>query len=132
MTELINQAGEILSRGAELLENPQVGTAINGMFSLLKNAFKNNKRAKERLELIEKEKVDEELINQVKTNLDDLLYENEDLQKQLAEKIEEIQLLMKQEGVANTNKTNIINVNNSSNTIALQDIDTKGGDINIK
>ena len=69
MTELINQASEILSQGKELIENPQIKEAVSGIFSFMKNAFGSNKRAKDRLETIEKEGANEELLNQIKTSI---------------------------------------------------------------
>jgi len=127
--ELINQTSAILTQSAELIKNPAISGTITSMFSWLKNVFKNNKRAKERIELIEKTEANEDTINQLKTNLDDVLYNNKNLQKELLEKVKEIELLMKNEGIQNISKSNTINVTGSSNKI-MQGI-TISGDFKI-
>ena len=120
MTGLITQAGAILQQSVELMKIPAVSGAVTGLFGWLKNAFKNNKRAKERLELIEKAEANEETIKQLQTNLDDLLYDNEAYQKQLAELVEEVKKQADKAGVKNVTKTNTMNVTGNSN-ISIQD-----------
>ncbi|MEA2042680.1 MAG: hypothetical protein U9N85_09035 [Bacteroidota bacterium] len=127
MTELISQAGAVLKQGTELMKIPAVSGAVAGLFGWLKKAFKNNKRAQERLELIQKAEANEETIKQLQTNLDDLLYDNEEYQKQLAEMVEEVKKQADKAGVKNVTKTNTMNVTGNSN-ISIQD---SKGDINL-
>jgi hypothetical protein len=127
MTELISQAGNILQQSAQLMKIPAVSGAVTGLFGWLKNAFKNNKRAKERLELIEKAEANEETIKQLQTNIDDLLYDNEEYQKQLVELVEEVKKQADKAGVSNITKTNTMNITGNSN-ISIQD---SKGDINL-
>lgn len=128
MSELITQAGTILQQSAELLKNPVVLPAVQGMFGFLKKAFSGNKRAQERLEMIEKMKATEEIseenkavIDGLKTNLDDLLYDNEELQKQLAEFMKQVEEKKEEAGIAPTETTTInttINASGDNNKIA--------------
>lgn len=74
------------------------------MFGWLKKAFKNSKRAQERLELIEKAEANKETIKQLQTNIDDLLYDNEEYQKQLAELVEDVKKQADKAGVKNITK----------------------------
>jgi len=74
------------------------------LFGWLKKAFKNSKRAQERLELIEKAEANKETIKQLQTNIDDLLYDNEEYQKQLAELVEDVKKQADKAGVKNITK----------------------------
>lgn len=125
MNELVTQTGAILLKSAELLKNPAIGGAVTGMFSWLKEVL-GKKSAKEKLELIENNEHNEDTINSLKSNLDFILEDNDDLQAQLAEKLKELDLLMKQEGVDSSVTTNTINVGNNSNPKIVQGINTKG------
>jgi len=124
--ELVTQAGAILTQGAELMKNPAINGAVTGMFGWLKGVL-GKKSAKEKLELIEQNKHSEETIAGLKANLEFILEDNEDLQKQLAEKLKEVELLMKKEGVDNSVTTNTANVTNSTNTKFAQGVSV-GGD----
>ncbi len=125
--DVLTQTTQILTQSAELMKNPAVAGAVSGFFGWMKNIFSNNKRAKERIEMIEKLQASEEVIKGLQTNLDDLLYENEDLKKQFEEKLTELQEQLKNAGVQIT-KTNTMNITGNNN-IGLQDIN--GGNINI-
>jgi hypothetical protein len=120
MSDLLIQTGQILQQSSELMKNPAVAGAVTGFIGWMKNIFSNNKRAKERLEMIEKMQANEETINQLKTNLDDLLYENQDLQKQLEEKLAELQKTISSAGISIT-KTNTVNIEGNNNSV-FQDI----------
>ncbi|MBN2894149.1 MAG: hypothetical protein JXL97_19920 [Bacteroidales bacterium] len=128
--ELINQTTAVLSQGAELMKNPAISGAVSGIFGWLKGVL-GKKSATEKLELIEQNKHNEETIAGLKANLEFILEDNEVLQKQLSEKLKEIELLMKKEGVDNSVKTNTINVNNSTNTKIAQGIDKIDGNLTI-
>ena len=125
MIELVNQTSAILQEGAQLMKNPAISGAVTGMFAWLKGIL-GKKSAKEKLELIEQNQHNDDTIAGLKANLEFILEDNEELQKQLAEKLKEVELLMKKEGVDNSIKTNTINVSNSTNTKIAQGIDTKG------
>jgi len=128
MTELINQAGAILEKSAELVQIPAISGAIDGLFGWLGGIF-THKSAKENLnKLTEQKKYDQETISALKANLGMYLEDNDVLQKQLAEKVKEIDLLAKQAGVQNVTKTNTMNITGDRN-IGLQDI--SGGNIHI-
>jgi len=129
MQELIMYAGDILRQSSELMKNPAVGAAVSGMVSWLGGAFGNKKSTAEKLELIEKNEHDDETIKSLQANLEFMLEDNEELQQQLAEKLKEIDTVMKKEGVNITTKTNTINITGDNNT-AVQGIEGKG-DINI-
>ena len=124
--DLLTQTSAILSQGAELMKNPAVGTAVTGMFTWMKDLFKNNKRAQERLELIEKSEANESTINDLKTNLDDLLYNNEELKKQLEEQVTKVEKMMEKAGVqSNVSKTNVMK-DTGDNSQNFQDVNVKG------
>ena len=123
---LLSQAGEIFQRGTELMKNPAIGGAVTGLFGWMKGVFKNNKRAQERLALLESAEADENTINSLKTSLDDALYQNEELQKQFAKELKKVEQVMTKEGITNVTKTTTINANNSTNTKIIADANTKG------
>ncbi len=125
--DIISQTTQILEQSVELMKNPAVSGAVNGFLGWMKNIFSNNKRAQQRLEMIEKMEANEEIIKGLQTNLDDLLYENEELKKQFEGKLAELQEQLQNAGVQIT-KTNTMNITGDGN-IGLQDIN--GGDINI-
>ncbi len=129
MDPILTQTVEILKQSAELMKVPAVSSAMTGLIKWLKNLFKNNKRAQERLEMIEKLQANEETIKQLQINLDDLLYENQELKKQLEEKIKEIQEKISASGI-NINKTNTINITGDGN-IAIPDVNNSNININI-
>ncbi len=127
MSDVITQVGQILQQGQELLGNPAVAPVVKGLIDWMKGLFKNNKRAQQRLEMIERMEASEKEIEALKVSLDDLLYENEELKKQLEQKLAEVQNALQAAGI-NIQKTNTINITGDGN-IALQDI--QGGNINL-
>jgi len=128
MNEIINQAGAILEKSAELIKIPAISGAIDGLFGWLSGVF-THKAAKENLNrLVEQKKYDQETIAALKANLGMYLEDNEDLQKQLAEKVKAVDELMKQAGVGSITKTNTMTLSGNGN-IGLQDI--TGGNIAI-
>ncbi len=112
------------------MKNPAIGGVITGLFGWLKGIL-GKKSAKEKLELIEQNKHTEGTIAGLEANLEFILEDNEDLQKQLAEKLKEVELLMKQEGIDNSIKISTINISNSTNTKIAQGIDKIDGDLTI-
>ncbi len=120
MTELINQAVGILSKGAVLLKNPAISGAVSGMFGWMKDVL-GKKSAKEKLELIEQNKHSDDTINTLKANLEFMLEDNDELQKQLADKVGEVTKLAEKEGIKNVTKYNTMTVTGDGNT-TLQDI----------
>jgi len=125
--ELVNQTTAILTQGAELMKNPAISGAVTGFFGWVKGIL-GKKSAKEKLELIEQNKHNEATIAGLQANLEFILEDNEDLQKQLAEKLKEVEQLMKKEGIQSITKTNTMTTIGDGN-INLQDIN--GGDITI-
>jgi len=127
--ELVGQANAIFSQGTELMKNPAISGAVAGMYSWMKGVFKNNKRAQERLEQIEKSDANEEAIKGLTSSLDDVLYGNEDLQKQLAEKLKEIETIMQRENINNSVTTTNTNINTTGDgNKVVSGVNVKGGD----
>lgn len=121
MNELIQQTGNILAQSQELLKQPEVKGAVTGFLSWIgSKLFANKKATQEKLALIEQQKADAETIAGLKSNLEFVLDGNDELQKELAEKVKEVDLLLKQAGVQTT-KTNSINITGNSNKV-YQDI----------
>lgn len=128
MMELITLTGVILGQSAKLMENPAVGDAVKGVFKWV-GGILGKKSSQEKLEQIERNEHTEETVNSVKSNLEFVLEDNEELQKQLAAKLKELQNIMQREGVKMVTKTNTMNVSGNQN-ISLQDINS-GGNITI-
>ncbi len=117
--DLVTQTSAILKQGAELMKNPAIGGAITGFFGWIKGIL-GKKSAKEKIELIEQNKHNESTIAGLEANLEFILEDNEDLQKQLAEKVKEVELLMEKAGVENNiSKTNTMT--NTNQSIGVQD-----------
>ena len=115
MNELMTQLSAILGQAAELLKIPAISGAVTGLFSWLGNVF-TKEPAKKRLNLFQQNKQSEETITELKSNLKYEIEGNEDLQKQLAEKLNEIEKLMKDNNVQSTvsNKISIKGDNNKA------------------
>jgi len=127
--EIIALTGAIISGGKKLMENPAVAETVNGVFSWIGNALGGKKSVQEKLEKVETGEISEEEVNSIKANLEFVLEDNEELQKQLASKLEEVKKVADREGVSIITKTNTMNVNGNNN-ISLQDINS-GGNISI-
>ncbi len=97
--DIVAKTIQILSKSSELLQEPAVADAISEFIQLLKNILSDYRRARERLEIIVKMEANEKIIKGLQTNLDDLLYENEELKKQLEEKLQEIHENLKDAGI---------------------------------
>ena len=109
MNDLIQQTGYILAHSQELLNQPEVKGAITSFLSwMAKKVFANKKASQEKLALIEQQKADAETITWLQSSLEFVLDGNEELQQELAEKVKEVELLLKQTGVQIT-KSNSIN-----------------------
>lgn len=112
---LVAQTGQLLSQSAELLKNPIVLPALKGVFGVLKGAFGGNKRAQQRLEMLEKMDANElaaeenkKLIDALKVSLDDALFENAELEKKLAEVLSQVEEKKKEAGIGSTTDTTTI------------------------
>jgi predicted metal-dependent hydrolase len=121
MNDLMQQTGNILAQSQELLKQPEIRGAVSGFLSWIGSKIFANKKAKqERLALIEKQKADEQTINDLKSDIRSIVEDNEELQKELAEKVKEVELLLKKANVQIT-KTNTANITGNSNKV-YQDI----------
>lgn len=121
MAELIQQTGNILTQSQELLKQPEVQGAVTGFLSWIgKKIFANKKSTQEKLALIEQQKADAATIEGLKSNLEFVLEDNEELQKELAEKVKELDSVLKKVGV-NINKNNTVNITGDGNKV-YQDI----------
>jgi len=121
MTELMQQTGDILAQSQQLLKQPAVKGAVTGFLSWINTKVFANKKAKQdRLALIEKQEANEQTVIDLTSDIRSLVEDNDELQKELAEKVKEVDLLLKQAGMQIT-KTNTINVTGNSNKV-FQDI----------
>ncbi len=109
MNELVAKTGAILGQATELLKILAIGWAVTALYGWLGQVLTGQK-AKERLALIKQNQQSEETIGNLKINLETVLEDNEGLQKQLAEKLMEIEKLMKENGVKIVTKTNTVTV----------------------
>ena len=130
MSALITQTGQLLQQSADLLKNPVVVPALKGVFGLLKGAFGNNKRAQQRLEMVEKLEANEDDIKALTTNIDDLVFDNEGLRKQLSEAITKVEEKKVEAGITNDTTTITTTITNSGDSTIIAGI-KKAGDINI-
>lgn len=128
MNEIINQAGAILEKSAELMSNPAISGAVAGLYGWLKKVV-TSKSAAKKIELIEENKHTEETIIGLKSSIEDILEDNTDLQEQFKLQIEEIEKLMKQENINISTKTVNVNVSGDENITAT---DIKKSNIIIK
>lgn len=122
--EIITLAGVILSQANKLMENEKVGSAVKGVMKWIGGVL-GKPSANEKLQQIEENKNLEANVNSIKSNLEFVLEDNQALQSQLAAKLEELQGIMKQEGIPLATKTNTMNVSGNEN-ISFQDISTQG------
>lgn len=121
MSDIMQQTGEILDKSQELLKEPMVKGAISGFLKWIGDKiFANKKSVKEKLALIEQQKADTNTISGLKANLEFVLEDNEELRKELEEKVKAIDLLLKQSGIE-TNKTNS-QVVSGDGAIGVQDV----------
>ena len=128
MLELVSVTGVILSQASELMKNPAVKGAVSGMVDWIGNVL-GKPSAKEKLKLIEENQHDESTIESLKSNLEFMLEDNQELQQQLSQKLKEIQEISQREGIKITTTTNTINITGDNNT-TIQGVSSKG-DINI-
>jgi hypothetical protein len=120
----ITLAGVILGGANKLMENEAVGNAVKGVMNWI-GGILNKPSATEKLEQIGHNSNVEENVNSIKANLEFVLEDNQALQSQLAAKLEELQSLMKKEGVPMPSKQNTMNITGNEN-IGFQDITTQG------
>ncbi len=125
MMEIIALTGALIQGGKKLMENEAVAETVNGVFGWIGNALGGKKSVVETLEKVENGEVTDEDINSIKNKLEFVLEDDEELQKQLAEKLEEVKKVADREGVQMVTKTNTMNVTGNNN-ISLQDIDSNG------
>jgi len=127
MSELIDNTMNVIKQTSDFLK--QTGTeeiaknTAKGFFSWLGNIFTKNS-AKEKLKLIEENSANQEAIAGLKANLEFILEDNSDLQKQLAEKVKELDLLLKNQATQMTSKNTSTIGNNSNNNNVVQGINS--------
>lgn len=128
MEDLIFQTSQILQQSSEIFNHPVVGVAMKEMIGWLGGQFGKDS-AKEKLKRIEEGDDSTENLTAFEAQLEFILDDNENLQKELAEKVQQIQQLMVREGISIKTISNTMNVSGDHN-ISIQDVDSKG-DINI-
>jgi len=129
MMEIIALAGAVISGGKKLMENEAVAETVNGVVDWIGNALGGKKSVVETLEKVESGEVSDEDVNSIKNKLEFILEDDEELQKELTEKLDEVKKVADREGVQIVTKTNTMNVSGNNN-ISLQDINS-GGNISI-
>ncbi len=129
MMELIALTGAIISGGKKLMENEAVAETVNGVFDWIGNALGAKKSVEEKLDRMKSDDFSEEDVNSIKSNLEFVLEDNEQLQQQLDGKLKEVQKVAAKEGVSIVTKTNTMNVTGNNN-ISIQDV-SSGGDFTI-
>lgn len=129
MMEIIALTGALIQGGKKLMENEAVANTVNGVFNWIGNALGGKRSVVEKLEKAESGNIGEEDVNSIKSQLEFVLEDNVELQKQLAAKLEEVQKVADREGVSIITKTNTQTVTGNNN-ISLQDINS-GGNISI-
>jgi hypothetical protein len=129
MMEIIALTGALIQGGKKLMENEAVAETVNGVFSWIGNTLGGKKSVTETLEKVESGEVSEEEVNSIKNKLEFVLEDDDELQKQLSEKLEEVKKVADREGVTMVTKTNTQNITGNNN-ISLQDINS-GGNITI-
>jgi hypothetical protein len=133
MSTIIDKTMTVVQQTSDFLKetgtNEIAKTAAKGFFSWLGDLFTKNS-AKEKLKLVEENSTNQEAIVGLKANLEFILENNEDLQKQLEEKVTQIDLLLKQQIPQNINKNTTTIGDNSSNNTIIQGINS-GNDTNI-
>jgi len=120
MIELIALTGAIISGGKKLMENEAVAESVNGVIGWIGNALGGKKSVQEKLEKIESDEFTEDDANSIKSNLEFVLEDNEELQQQLKAKLAEVEKVAAKEGVTIVTKTNTMNVTGDKN-ISVQD-----------
>mgnify|MGYP001031530899 CR=1 FL=1 len=125
MMEIIALTGALIQGGKKLMENEAVAETVNGVFNWIGNALGGKQSVVETLEKAENGEVSDDDLNSIKSKLEFVLEDNEELQKQLAAKLEDVQKVADREGVTMVTKTNTMNVTGNNN-ISLQDIDSDG------
>ncbi len=128
MEEIINQASQIIQQSSNLLSHPVIGPTVSGLVSWV-GGILGKPSAQEKLKQIEEDNYTEETVAGFEANLEFILEDNEKLQRELSEKIAELEKLMKQEGMSIIPKTNTMNVTGNDN-ISFQDVSSQGN-INI-
>lgn len=122
--EVVLLVSAILTQANKLMENETVGGAVKAVTGWIGNLL-GKPSAKEKLDQIEQNQNIEANVNSIKANLEFVLEGNEQLQKELAAKIAELQDIMKKEGVPMPSKTNTMNITGNEN-LGLQDIISHG------
>ena len=128
MEELISQASQLIQQSSDLISHPVVGMAAKEFVGWLGGKF-GKTSAKEKLKKIEEDNYDEKTVSGFEANLEFILEDNEQLQKELAEKIKQLEEVMAKEGISITTKANKMNVTGNQN-ISIQDV-SSNGNINI-
>ncbi len=125
MSELIDQTMTLVQKSSELLNQTGteevVKTAAKGFFSWLSNIFTKNS-AKDKLRLIEENKANQDTIVGLKANLEFLLDDNNDLQKKLQEKVQELYNLFKDRKIEGITNNSASIGNHSNDNIIIQGI----------
>jgi hypothetical protein len=117
----MNDLSNILEQSAELMNQPAVKGAVSTFFSWLsEKLFSKNKSTQEKIALIQQQKADSETIAGLKANIEFVLENNEELRKELDEKVKALDLLLKTNNTQTIKTNTIKNVGN--NNIFNQDI----------
>jgi len=122
--EVILLVSTILTGANKLMENEAVGGALKAVTGWIGNLL-GKPSAKEKLQQIEQNQNIEANVNSIKANLEFVLEGNQQLQDELKAKIEELQNIMKKEGVPMPGKTNTMIISGNENS-GFQDFTAQG------
>lgn len=126
--ESISLALGLIGQFTTLSQNPIVKPAIKGLSEWVGNLFSKHS-VKENLQRIEENRFDDEIISELKILLKHRLEDEDDLVKQLDEKISEVKIKVKDQGLQDQVSRNIVTITGDKNVL-FYDINTSG-DINI-
>jgi uncharacterized protein YlxW (UPF0749 family) len=129
--EVILLVSTILTGANKLLENEAVGGALKAVTGWIGNLLGSNS-SKAKLQQIEQNQNIEKNVSDIQLLLENALEGNQELQNQLAAKIEELQSVAKKEGItlptATTSNTMTITGNEN---IGVQGVNVQGGNFSI-
>ncbi len=120
MNELIKQTGAVLEQSQTLLSFSDFKGKVMEFLSWIEKVLENKKSVREKLALLEQQQADSLTIEGIKANLEYVLEDKQELQKELAEKLKEIEDLAESAGIT-IQGNNTIKITGNSKTI-IQDV----------
>ncbi|MCD4725369.1 MAG: hypothetical protein K8R63_11060 [Bacteroidales bacterium] len=126
--QIISLALGLMGQFTKLSQNPNIKPVINGLSDWIGNIFSKH-FVKDKLKQVKENRFDDETISELKVLLKHRLEDEEELLKQLEEKISEVIGKVNEEGLQDQVERNIVTITGDKNVV-LTGFDTSG-DINI-